>query len=89
MYAAAGGKVISQYYQSAWGNRLIIDHGYQRGVGLATIYNHATHYVVGVGSHVNRGQLVGYVGSTGWSTGCHLHFTVMANGVAVDPMRWF
>ena len=69
--------------------RLIVDHGWQRGVGLATIYNHATHYVVGVGEHVNRGQLVGYVGSTGWSTGCHLHFTVMANGVAVDPMRWF
>jgi len=89
MYAAAGGRVIAQYYQSAWGNRLIIDHGYQRGVGLATIYNHATHYVVGVGSRVSRGQLVGYVGSTGWSTGCHLHFTVMANGVAVDPMRWF
>lgn len=89
MYAAAGGRVISQYYQSAWGNRLIIDHGWQRGVGLATIYNHATHYVVGVGQHVDRGQLVGYVGSTGWSTGCHLHFTVMANGVAVDPMRWF
>lgn len=89
MYASAGGRVISQYYQSAWGNRLIIDHGWERGVGLATIYNHATHYVVGVGSHVNRGQLVGYVGSTGWSTGCHLHFTVMANGNAVDPMRWF
>jgi murein DD-endopeptidase MepM/ murein hydrolase activator NlpD len=89
MYASAGGRVISQYYQSAWGNRLIIDHGWQRGVGLATIYNHATHYVVGVGQHVDRGQLVGYVGSTGWSTGCHLHFTVMANGVAVDPMRWF
>ena len=89
LYAAAGGRVISQYYQSAWGNRLIIDHGWQRGVGLATIYNHATHYVVGVGSHVNRGQLVGYVGSTGWSTGCHLHYTVMANGNAVDPMRWF
>ena len=89
MYAAAPGRVIAQYYQSAWGNRLIIDHGWQRGVGLATIYNHATHYVVGVGQRVSRGQLVGYVGSTGWSTGCHLHFTVMANGVAVDPMNWF
>jgi murein DD-endopeptidase MepM/ murein hydrolase activator NlpD len=89
MYAAAPGRVVSQYYQSAWGNRLIIDHGYQRGVGLASIYNHATHYVVGVGARVDRGQLVGYVGTTGWSTGCHLHFTVMANGVAVDPMKWF
>jgi len=88
MYAGAAGKVISQYYQTAYGNRLIIDHGFERGVGLATIYNHATHYIVGVGDHVDRGQVVGYVGSTGWSTGCHLHFTVMANGVAVDPMNW-
>jgi murein DD-endopeptidase MepM/ murein hydrolase activator NlpD len=88
IHAAAPGRVISQYYASAWGNRLIIDHGWQRGVGLATIYNHATHYVVGVGQRVSRGQLIGYVGTTGWSTGCHLHFTVMANGVAVDPMNW-
>lgn len=89
LYAPAGGTVISSYYQTAWGNRLIIDHGYQRGTGLATIFNHATHYVVGVGSQVSRGQVVGYVGSTGWSTGCHLHFTVMANGSPVDPMNWF
>lgn len=88
LYAGAGGRVISSYYQTAWGNRLIIDHGYQRGAGLATIYNHATHYVVGVGDQVSRGQVVGYVGTTGWSTGCHLHYTVMANGRAVDPMNW-
>ncbi len=88
MYAGAGGRVISRYYQTAYGNRLIIDHGFERGVGLATIFNHATSYVVGVGDRVERGQLVGYVGSTGWSTGCHLHYTVMANGHAVDPMRW-
>lgn len=89
LYASANGKVISRYYQSAWGNRLIIDHGYQRGVGLATIYNHATHYVVGVGERVKRGQVVGYVGTTGWSTGCHLHFTVMVNGSPKNPMNWF
>ena len=89
MYATANGEVIAQYYQTAWGNRLIIDHGWQRGTGLASIYHHATHYVVGVGQRVRRGQLVGYVGTTGWSTGCHLHFTVMANGSPVDPMNWF
>ena len=89
LYAGANGTVLSQYSDSVWGNRLILDHGYKRGVGLATIYNHATAYVVGVGDRVSRGQLVGYVGSTGWSTGCHLHFTVMANGRAVDPMNWF
>ncbi|KRF19387.1 hypothetical protein ASG90_20450 [Nocardioides sp. Soil797] len=88
LYAAADGTVISRYFQTAWGNRLIIDHGHQRGVGLATIYNHATSYTVGVGAHVKRGQVIGYVGTTGWSTGCHLHFTVMANGSPVNPMNW-
>ena len=88
LYAAADGRVISSYYQSAYGNRLIVDSGYQRGVGLAEIYNHAISYTVGVGDSVQRGQVIGYVGSTGWSTGCHLHFTVMVNGQPVDPMGW-
>ena len=88
IYAPADGKVISEYFQTAWGNRIIIDHGYQRGVGLATIANHLSGYAVSAGTYVKRGQLVGYVGTTGWSTGCHTHFSVMANGVAVDPMNW-
>ncbi|HEY9566213.1 MAG TPA: peptidoglycan DD-metalloendopeptidase family protein [Nocardioides sp.] len=88
LYASANGVVVEKYFQSAWGNRLIIDHGYQRGRGLATIYNHATRYTVSVGSRVTRGQLIGYVGTTGWSTGCHLHFTVMANGAPTNPMNW-
>lgn len=89
LYASAGGRVASRYWSSVYGNRLVLDHGYQRGVGLASIYNHATSYVVGPGQHVERGQLIGYVGSTGWSTGCHLHFTVTVNGKAVNPMNWF
>jgi murein DD-endopeptidase MepM/ murein hydrolase activator NlpD len=87
--AAAAGKVIDEYFQTAWGNRLIIDHGWHRGVGLATISNHLSGYTVGVGDHVKRGEIVGFVGTTGWSTGCHLHFTVLQNGNAVDPMNWF
>jgi murein DD-endopeptidase MepM/ murein hydrolase activator NlpD len=89
IYASANGVVLGSYYHSAYGNRLLVDHGFARGVGLATIYNHATRYVVGRGTNVRRGQLIGYVGSTGWSTGCHLHFTVMVNGNPVDPMKWF
>lgn len=88
LYATADGTVISRYFQTAWGNRLIVDHGYQRGVGLATIYNHATSYTVGVGARVKRGQVIGYVGNTGWSTGCHLHFSVMVNGSPKNPMGW-
>ncbi len=88
MYAAADGKVISSYFQTAWGNRMILDHGVVKGVSLASIYNHATKYVVSVGQRVKRGQVVGYVGTTGWSTGCHLHYTVMVNGAATNPMNW-
>ncbi len=88
LYAAADGKVISAYASSVYGNRMIIDNGVAAGVGLATIYNHATRYTVSTGQQVKRGQVIGYVGDTGWSTGCHLHFTVMANGRAVDPQNW-
>ncbi|WP_426243406.1 peptidoglycan DD-metalloendopeptidase family protein [Nocardioides sp. LHG3406-4] len=88
LYAAADGKVISSYWSTVYGNRMIIDNGAVAGVGLATIYNHAVRYTVGEGQQVHRGEVIGYVGSTGWSTGCHLHFTVMANGKAVDPANW-
>ena len=52
------------------------------------VYNHVTSYRVNVGDQVSRGETVGYVGSTGWSTGCHLHFTVLEDGDAVDPMGY-
>ncbi len=89
MRSAASGRVVSSYWSDVYGHRLIIDNGAMAGVGIATIYNHATSYTVGVGDTVQEGQVIGYEGSTGWSTGCHLHFTVMANGTAVDPMPWF
>ncbi|CAA9322566.1 MAG: hypothetical protein AVDCRST_MAG24-413 [uncultured Nocardioidaceae bacterium] len=86
--AAAGGTVLSQYFSSSYGNRVIIDHGLLRGVGVATTSNHLSRYAVAVGQRVERGQVIGYVGDTGWSTGCHLHFSVLQNGVAVDPAPW-
>ena len=87
--ASAPGRVVASYWSAVYGNRLVVDHGVLGGKGVATIYNHASSYTVGVGTQVERGQVVGYEGSTGWSTGCHLHFTVMANGRPVDPMNWF
>jgi murein DD-endopeptidase MepM/ murein hydrolase activator NlpD len=88
--AAAAGTVLEKYFQTAWGNRVIIDHGFHHGVGLATITNHMVGpAIVNPGQHVDRGQIVGYVGTTGWSTGCHLHYTVLQNGSPVDPMNWF
>jgi murein DD-endopeptidase MepM/ murein hydrolase activator NlpD len=88
LYASAKGTVVDGGYSGSYGNYLIVDHGYQAGVGLASRYNHATHYTVSPGERVGRGEVVGYVGSTGWSTGCHLHFSVLANGRYVDPMNW-
>jgi murein DD-endopeptidase MepM/ murein hydrolase activator NlpD len=90
IHAAASGRVMERYYQTAWGNRVIIDHGYHHGVGLATITNHMSGpALVSPGQHVSRGQIVGYVGTTGWSTGCHLHYTVLQNGSPVNPQYWF
>jgi murein DD-endopeptidase MepM/ murein hydrolase activator NlpD len=88
MRAAAAGKVISRYYSSVYGNRLYLDVGKVNGHNLTVVYNHATSYRVSVGDTVARGEIVGYVGSTGWSTGCHLHFTVLQDGEAVDPMNY-
>jgi murein DD-endopeptidase MepM/ murein hydrolase activator NlpD len=88
VYAAATGTVVSAYYDNAYGNRLTISHGPVDGVGLSTSYNHLSSYVVGDGDRVGRGDLIGYVGTTGWSTGCHLHFMVYENGSTVDPMTW-
>jgi murein DD-endopeptidase MepM/ murein hydrolase activator NlpD len=87
--AAGPGRVVASYWSDVYGRRLIISHGAVGGVGLATIYNHASGYNVGVGASVGRGQTIGYVGNTGWSTGCHLHFTVTSNGSSVNPMNWF
>lgn len=86
--APANGTVVQEYFQTAYGNRLVIDHGIVAGKGLASILNHAIRYTVGVGDRVERGQVVGYVGTTGWSTGCHLHYTVLANGTPVNPMTY-
>jgi murein DD-endopeptidase MepM/ murein hydrolase activator NlpD len=86
--APSGGRVIAEYYNVAWGNRIIIGLGYHHGASLAIILNHLSGYVAHTGQSVGRGQLVAYSGTTGWSTGCHTHFTVMANGRAVNPMSW-
>lgn len=86
--AVQSGRVVSEYYSSVWGNRLFLDLGYIDGHNFTVIYNHMERYAVGTGAIVTRGQTVGYEGTTGWSTGCHVHFTVMRDGVAVDPMNY-
>jgi murein DD-endopeptidase MepM/ murein hydrolase activator NlpD len=86
VYAAAAGTIISAGWAGGYGNRVVIDHGMVRGVDLATTYNHLTSIVAG--GHVRRGQLIAYSGTTGLSTGCHLHFETLANGTFVNPMNW-
>ncbi len=88
LMAVADGTVISQYYSEVYGNRLYLSLGNVNGKNLTAVYNHASSYTLGVGDTVSRGATLGFVGDTGWSTGCHLHFTVLENGVAVDPMRY-
>lgn len=83
--AAASGTVVRSYMSSSYGNYTVIDHG----GGVMTAYAHQSKRLVSAGEHVSAGQKIGLVGSTGNSTGNHLHFEVYVNGSTVNPMRYF
>lgn len=82
--AAADGAVVYAQYQSGYGKQIMIKHGY----GLKTSYSHLSSYAVSSGEKVKKGEVIGYMGSTGWSTGNHLHYMVYRNGVPVDPIDY-
>jgi murein DD-endopeptidase MepM/ murein hydrolase activator NlpD len=82
--AAAAGTVIAAGWLGGYGNLVVIDHGN----GLATAYGHNSSLAVGVGQTVAQGQLISYSGSTGHSTGPHVHFEVRVSGTAVDPLAY-
>jgi murein DD-endopeptidase MepM/ murein hydrolase activator NlpD len=88
VHAAADGEVISAGRAGGYGNRVVIDHGEVGGGDLATTYNHLSRIVVG-GGNVSRGELIAYSGTTGLSTGCHLHFETLVDGRYVNPMNYF
>ena len=80
--AAHSGTVIISGWNNSYGNQVLLDNG----AGLSTRYAHMTQTAVAAGEAVTAGQVIGYVGNTGDSTGFHLHFEVMQNGVRVNPM---
>ncbi|AEH45418.1 Peptidase M23 [Thermodesulfatator indicus DSM 15286] len=83
--AAASGKVVFADYLGIYGNTIIIDHGY----GLFSLYAHLSGFTVAKGDMVKRGQLIGYTDTTGLAGGDHLHFSVLVQGVFVEPLEWF
>lgn len=87
VYAAADGVIIySQYNTGGYGNLVMIDHGTNsEGVKIVTLYGHGNKLLRNVGESVKQGELIMEMGSTGNSTGPHVHFEVRENGVAVDP----
>ena len=84
IWAAAAGSIIYAGWLGGYGNLVVVDHGN----GLATAYAHASSIVVSVGQSVAQGETVSLVGSTGNSSGPHLHFEVRVNGAAVDPLLY-
>ena len=88
IYAAASGEVVRAGLAGGYGKQTVIDHGIVNGVHLATSYSHQSRLAVRRGQSVRAGDLIGYVGSTGFSTGPHLHFEVYVGGRVVNPMRW-
>ena len=82
--AAAGTVTFAGWHPYGGGNRVVVD----QGTGLKTTYNNLTSFKVTQGQKVSRGDIVAFSGTTGASTGCHLHFEVEVNGQVVDPNGW-
>jgi murein DD-endopeptidase MepM/ murein hydrolase activator NlpD len=85
IYAAGNGAIEKAGWESGYGKYIRIKHNY----GYETAYGHMTAFARGIepGTKVHQGQLIGYVGSTGLSTGPHVHYEIIVNGRLVDPMR--
>jgi len=83
IYAADSGTVITSTYNSGYGNYVVVSHGN----GMTTLYAHMSSRSVSVGASVSKGQVIGLIGSTGVSTGPHLHFEVSVNGTRINPLE--
>lgn len=85
VYATGDGKVINAEYSQSYGNVIYINHGFS----FETRYAHLTNYIVKAGEKVKRGQIIGYVGSTGLSGGSHLHYEILYKGDHINPINFF
>ena len=86
VYATGDGKVVEVLSsQRGLGKHIIIDHGF----GYTSIYAHLSDFNVRVGQKVQRGDIIGFVGSTGMSVANHLHYEIKLNGVNVDPVNYY
>jgi len=83
VHVTADGVVESAGYNGGYGNSILVNHGF----GISTRYGHLSGYAIHVGEAVKRNQVIGYVGSTGHTTGSHLHYEILLNGEAVNPLR--
>jgi murein DD-endopeptidase MepM/ murein hydrolase activator NlpD len=86
--AAAPGRVLWARYRGGYGNQVAVDHGVIGGDALMTSYSHLSRFSASRGEGVSRGEVIGYSGSTGYSTACHLHFMVYDDGVRANPMSY-
>lgn len=84
IYAPASGKVILREKQTQYGNTIVIDHGY----GVETVYGHMSKFAAKMSQNVRRGEIIGFVGTSGYSTGPHLHYEVHTNGRPQNPMEY-
>jgi len=86
IYATANGTVkVAGNLGNGYGNHVVVNHGY----GYETLFGHMFKVNVRVGQYVKRGEILGYVGSTGKSTGPHVHYEVHKNGRPIDPVYFF
>lgn len=88
IYAADHGTVVLAGYNSAYGNMTVISHGRIGGSDVTTLYAHQSRILVSPGDTVRKAELIGIIGSTGYSTGPHLHFEIRVDGTPVDPEAW-
>jgi murein DD-endopeptidase MepM/ murein hydrolase activator NlpD len=86
--AARSGTVVWTRTLTGYGNQVLIDHGVVGGVSLMTSYNHLSRFSSHGGEHVSAGEVIGYSGTTGYSTACHLHFMVYVDGSTRNPMSY-